>query len=385
MFRTPRPGRLDGPADRAANEKEHHMFVALRDLRLAAGRFALMTGVVALITVLVTFLAALTAGLARESTSAISDLPADHLAFVAPDGEISFTGSRVGPQVWESLAREEGVEAAEPLGIATTRASAGASSTGTAATVTLLGVPAGTTLMPPDAAAPATGTVVLTDAAAQGLGAATGDVVVVAGRELTVAQVLGVDASYSHTPVGWVTLVDWQALGGTGPDELSATVVALRTDGADLTAADARLGTTTVPRGEALTAIGSFAAENTSLRTMQGFLLVISALVVGSFFTVWTINRSADVAVLKALGASTRYLLRDALAQALVVLTAGAGVGAGAASAAALALADVVPVVVSPATVVVPTFVLVGLGLVGAALALRRLASVDPHAALNAS
>lgn len=361
------------------------MFVALRDLRHAAGRFALMTGVVALITVLVTFLAALTAGLARESTSAVADLPADHLTFVPADGEISFTASRVGPQVWESFAREDGVEAAEPLGIATTRAAAGAGTTGTAATVTLLGVPPGTTMMPPGTAPPGAGTVVLTDVAARELEVGPGDEVLVAGRKLTVTRTADVDASYSHTPVGWVTLADWQVLGGTTPEDRSATVVALRTDGADLAGADARLGTTTVSRAEALTAIGSFAAENTSLRTMQGFLLVISALVVGSFFTVWTINRSGDVAVLKALGASTRYLLRDALAQALVVLAVGAGVGAGAATAAALALDGVVPVVVSPGTVVVPTLVLVCLGLTGAALSLRRLAAVDPHTALNAS
>ena len=37
---------------------------------------------------------------------------------------------------------------------------------------------------------------------------------------------------------------------------------------------------------------------------MRGFLFVISALVVGAFFTVWTIQRSGDIAVLKALGAS---------------------------------------------------------------------------------
>jgi putative ABC transport system permease protein len=362
------------------------MFVALRDLRHASGRFALMTGVVVLITVLVTFLAALTAGLARESTSAVADLPADHLALSAVDGEISFTASRVGPEVWEALAREPGVEVAEPLGIATTRASTGTGDARTAATVTLLGVGPGTTLMPPGATAPTAGAVVLSAGAAQDLGVAPGDRVSFAGLDLAVAAVLDVDAAYSHTPVGWARLADWQAVGGGGPAEApSATAVVLRTDGADLAAADARLGTTTVTRTEALTAIGSFAAENTSLRMMQGFLFAISALVVGSFFTVWTINRSADVAVLKALGASTRYLLRDALGQALVVLTVGVGVGASAASAAALALSGVVPVVVSPATAVVPALVLICLGLAGAGLALRRLAAVDPHAALNAS
>ena len=358
------------------------MFVALRDLRFAAGRFALMTGVVVLITVLVTFLAALTEGLARESTSAVADLPADHLTLAAVDGEVSFASSRVGPAVWETLAGEPGVEVAEPLGIATMRAAA----SGAAASLTLFGVVPGTTLMPGGAVAPAAGTVVLSAGAARDLGAAPGGRVTVAGRDLPVAAVLDVDASYSHTPVAWTTLADWQALGAGGPPgEPSATAVALRTDGADLAAADSALGTRTVPRADALTAIGSFAAENTSLRMMQGFLFAISALVVASFFTVWTINRSGDVAVLKALGASTRYLLRDALGQALVVLVLGTGVGAGAAAAGALALSGLVPVVVSPTTVLVPALVLVVLGLVGAGLALRRLAAVDPHAALNAS
>ncbi len=48
---------------------------------------------------------------------------------------------------------------------------------------------------------------------------------------------------------------------------------------------------------------------------MRGFLFAISALVIGTFFTVWTIQRNGDVAVLKAPGASTPNLLKDALGQ----------------------------------------------------------------------
>ncbi len=69
---------------------------------------------------------------------------------------------------------------------------------------------------------------------------------------------------------------------------------------------------------------------------MQVFLLAISALVVGAFFTVWTIQRAGDVAVLRALGASTRYLLRDAIGQAGVVLGVGVGVGTALAAGAGL-------------------------------------------------
>jgi putative ABC transport system permease protein len=36
-------------------------------------------------------------------------------------------------------------------------------------------------------------------------------------------------------------------------------------------------------------------------------------LVIGAFFTVWTIQRTQEIGLLKALGASTGYLVRDAL------------------------------------------------------------------------
>ena len=74
------------------------MFLAIRDIRFAKGRFALMGGVVALITLLLVMLSGLTAGLGNQSTSAIAALPADQLVFGAPAGsspEASFTESEV--------------------------------------------------------------------------------------------------------------------------------------------------------------------------------------------------------------------------------------------------------------------------------------------------
>ncbi|MFC8596817.1 hypothetical protein [Isoptericola sp. NPDC057191] len=68
---------------------------------------------------------------------------------------------------------------------------------------------------------------------------------------------------------------------------------------AALPEADNALGTTTVTTSDARSAAASFAEETTSLTTTQAFLLVISALVVGAFFTVRTICRTGDIAVLK--------------------------------------------------------------------------------------
>ena len=60
------------------------MFLAIRDIRFAKGRFALMGGVVALITLLLVMLSGLTAGLGNQSTSAIAALPVQQIVFGAP-------------------------------------------------------------------------------------------------------------------------------------------------------------------------------------------------------------------------------------------------------------------------------------------------------------
>lgn len=366
------------------------MFVALRDLRHARGRFTLMLVVITLITFLVAFLSSLTAGLSRESTSAITGLPADHLSFAMPqagDGP-EFTASSVTRSQWDAWASLPGVLDAEPLGVATTRAQSPA----TTAAVTALGVAPSSRLLPEGAPEPTAGTVVLSLAAAENLSTAADDTVTIAGQDLRVREVAEAESSYAHTPVVWVTLTDWQAIGTggaggqAGQDEI-ATAVALTTDAlsADtIRDADADLGTTTLTTTEARTAISSFSSENGSLLTMQAFLIAISALVVGAFFTVWTISRSGDVAVLKALGASTRYLLRDALGQALLILLIGVGLGTGLAAVGAASLSGVVPVVVTSTTTLLPATALIALGLVGAALAIARITTIDPHAALAA-
>lgn len=362
------------------------MFVALRDLRHARGRFALMITVLVLVAYLVSFLASLTAGLARESTSAVTGLRADHLAFGLPDvGQSpSFTASTVTAPQWSAWASMSGVASAQPLGVATTRAT----SSSTTAAVTAFGVQPGSGLVgdPPGGVDVAAGGLVLSAGAADDLQLSPGDTVRLAGETLTVLAVLDTAASYAHTPVVWMTLDDWQGVGARGTSAgTTATVVALKTaPDVDLRAGDALAGTTSLTTSGARSAVASFAAENGSLTIMLGFLLAVSALVVGAFFTVWTLSRSGDVAVLKALGASARYLLRDALGQALLVLVVGVGAGVLLAVGSALALGTVVPVVVGAATTLLPAALLVGLGLVGAAAATAQITRIDPHAALAA-
>lgn len=374
------------------------MFVALRDIRFAKGRFALMGSVVALITLLIVLLSGLTAGLANQSTSAVRNLPADRIAFgTSGDGapEESYADSTVTRAQLDAWADAEGVEWAEPVGITQSRVEL-EDGDGTAAA--LFGVVSGGQLAP-EGLEPEDGLVV-SEVIAEDFGIAAGDTVTVAGTELTVSAVAPTE-HYSHTPAVWTDIEAWQGIDprvrhAEGDDAPIANVIAARidpragpeavaqaTDGTVDGAVDGEADTVSTTLSGSLRAIGSFSSENSSLVTMQGFLYAISALVIGAFLTVWTIQRSGDIAILKALGGSTRYLLRDALAQALIVLLVGTALGGAAGVGLGALAASFLPFALTAATTLGPVTAMVVLGMLGAVLAVRRITSVDPLTALG--
>ncbi|MGM9471687.1 ABC transporter permease [Pseudarthrobacter sp. YS3] len=391
------------------------MFLAIRDIRFAKGRFALMGGVVALVTVLLVLLSGLTAGLGDQSTSAIGKLgavsgsgagtgtasrPVDSIVFGAPgtnEPTASFTESEVTAAQVDSWQHVAGVDRAEALGISQSRLQGGDGGT---TNVAVFGVADGGQLAPAPVQA---GAVVIGSTVAADLSLEVGDTATVGGTGLTVTAVVA-DQWYSHTGVVWTALPTWaevahlapagstqgSAAGGarrTAPGNPPvATVVAVTyKDGAvvDETAANALARTVSTSRTGSFQALGSYKSENGSLMLMQAFLYGISALVIVAFLTVWTVQRTRDIAVLKALGASGGYVLRDAIAQAALVLLAGAGLGGAIGLLGGFAAAQAAPFLITPATTLLPVLGIVALGLAGAALAVRRVTAVDPLIALG--
>lgn len=354
------------------------MFVALRDLRFARGRFTLIGSVVGLITVLVGFLSGLTGGLATQNVSAVLDLPADRIVFSAPTSEsgASFADSAITQKqaaAWEST---DGVRAAEPLGISQTRAEAG----DTRAAIAIFGVEPGFSSSAPTR----DGLLGLSTPAATDLGVAPGDDVAIAGTTYKVESVDG-HGWYSHTPVVQMTLHDWQAhSAATGNPDSFATVLAVTGD-PDWTSSDIANATVSETTLGSLMALSAFRSEIGSLLLMVTMLFGISGLVIGAFFTVWTMQRKGDVAVLKALGASTRSLVHDALGQALIVLVLGIGIGLGLVALFGSIAGTVLPFLLSPITTVLPGVIMISLGLAGAAFALRSVTSADPLTALGSN
>lgn len=118
---------------------------------------------------------------------------------------------------------------------------------------------------------------------------------------------------------------------------------------------------------------------------IKGFLYAISALVVGAFFTVWTVQRKAEIALLKALGAPTGYILRDALAQVVAVLVGATALGTAVGLTLGSAMIGKAPFSLSAPAIATSSGLLIGLGTVGAVVAVRRITAVDPLTALGAS
>lgn len=371
------------------------MFLAIRDIRFAKGRFTLMGGVVALITLLLVMLSGLTAGLGDQSTSAIDKLGSvhgsgvsskavDRIVFGAPgtsEPKASFTESEVTAAQVEIWKHQGGVEDAEALGISQTRLQAVTVDTGTA-NVAVFGVEQDGGLAPSRVTAD---TVVIGDTVAAALSLSAGDKVNAGGTELTVSAIVE-DQWYSHTSVVWTALPTWAKLAHlSDPNQLGTVAAITYKDGAsvDEDTANAAANTVSTSRTESFQALGSYKSENGSLTLMQAFLYGISALVIVAFLTVWTVQRTRDIAVLKAMGGSGAYILRDAITQAAIVLLAGAGLGGGLGILGGFFAAQAAPFLITPGTTLLPILGIITLGLAGAALAVGRVTKVDALIALG--
>ena len=316
------------------------MFLSLRDLWFARGRFLLMGSVVALVAVLMVLLTGLAHGLADDNISAIRLLDADHLSFSADTGA-KFDRSSVTRSQVDAAAATPGVLDAAPLGRALFL---GRTQQGTTVDLAMFGVEPGSFIAPAPAQGQPLGSSPDGVLVSQGLtdqGVAIGDTITL-DRVGTQLKVIGTTpkASQGHVPVVYAPLRLWQEadFGPPGGEPAGtpfpqavydqATVIALRTtSGADLAAMDQANGLVTLTKAGSYAASSGYKEETATLLMIEVFLYAIAALLVGAFFTVWTIQRRQEIGLIKALGASNGYLLRDALAEALIVLAAATAAG----------------------------------------------------------
>ena len=372
------------------------MFVSVRDIVFARGRVALVASVVALITILLIMLSGLTNGLGKQNTAALETLDAQRIVFGPTEGAQNMptvTTSQITQDQVDAWAAEPAVEHAEPLVVTVSQVGSDSRVT----TGAVLGLPEDSMFAQKvellgGQHRPEDGQVVLSESYADDVGIGLGDTVGIGGQDLEAVGFVR-DEFYSHLPVAWLSDADALAVA----HQPSATVgtqlllqFAAGTDSARMdeigAALDEETGTITRTTRESFQAIPSYSSENGSLMLMQAFLYGISALVVISFITVWTVQRTRDVAVLRALGASRGYLVRDSLVQATLVVGIGVFIGAlvgGLMGWFVATQVTAVPFLFSLVAVAVPALGVLLLGVVGSLLAVRRVATIDPMIALG--
>ena len=377
------------------------MFIALRDLAFAKGRFLLMAIVVALVAFLMTLLSGLATGLIRNNISGLMALDVSHIAFEY-NKKPNYRNSMIDREMWEGWREHPGVLGTQPLGhtmfMARTEADLPLDD------VVLWGIDPGSFLEPAVSRGEHLGRLdngVIISSKLVEKGIDIGDTFIL-DRVLTELEVIGVtDEHYiGHVPIVYTLLHKWQEAtygppGGPPPGEKLpsilfdyASVIALQlepgTSPEDLQSTDENLGTITIDKTTAFEASSGYLEEVQTVQMIQAFLIIISAVVMGAFFSVWTIQRTKEIGLVKALGASNGYLLRDSLGQVLLLMIVATLIGTLAAMQVGRTLeAGSFPYMVVPETVAASALMLVVAGLIGSALSLRLILKIDPIIALG--
>jgi putative ABC transport system permease protein len=388
--------------DTLSPKRRPAMFIALRDLAFAKGRFALMALVIALIAVLMTSLSGMAAGLIKNNISGLMELDVTHIAFEMHD-KPTYRNTRIERDQWEEWAQQPGVKKLEPMGHTVFAAR---TQRDDPLELVLWGLEPGSLIEPEVLEGSQLGSaengVIVSSLLVERDGVQMGDTITL-DRVLTELKVVGIteERNIGHVPIVYAPLRKWQEAtlgppGGPPPGEKLPDVVfdyvsilAIQLDEnvtpEQIQAIDDDLWTTTLDRSAFYAASTGYVEEVRTVQIIQLFLFVISAVVIGAFFSVWTIQRTKEIGLVKALGASNGYLLRDALGQALLVMGIGVGVGLGL----GLLLSQLImnftalPYMLQPGQIGSAMALLIFAGMLGGALSIRRITSVDPIIALG--
>jgi putative ABC transport system permease protein len=202
---------------------------------------------------------------------------------------------------------------------------------------------------------------------------------IVAGADQ--GQFLGLPTVYS-------SVEDWRRIRYPGDDAAPAASIALVwTAGGQRAAAeealDADPGLSALSKGDAILAIGGVRQQTQVVRTIELFGFVIGALVIGMFFYVLTMQKTGQIAIFKAMGASNTYVLRQLVQQVVAVVAVGAAIGVPLALITDALIPERIPVDITGTGIALAAVGVLATGLLGTVFSGRHVALVDPMTALG--
>ena len=366
------------------------MFLALREMRRAKTRFGLLVGAIGLLVFLILTQQALQDGLITSFVGAIRQQSAPVLVF-STDGQRTFQGSVIPPALEEAIGAVGGVEASGRIGQGTfTVQVEGDDDTTDAAII--------------GAEDPSLGGVRRVDegrraeSSSEAVGSAAdfdvGDRVRIVpvgvpggeGPELVVVGLVE-DGQLQVTPTLFTSWSDYEAAARAANPDAEAVlpnVIGLRPAEGTASAQLVEAVNATSEDLEALTREQAATDTPGVGQVRQSFQVIfllyglVVPLVTGLFFLIVTFQKSASLTLLRAVGVQGATLVRSLLVQVVVVVGGGILIGTALYWPLSQQTLGSIGLRFDPAAVAVWSVLLLGLGLLSALVAARRVLRIDP-------
>ena len=378
-------------------------YLAIKELMHNRGRFLLIASIVALITTLVLFIAALAEGLGDGNREYLEKLNGE-LILYQDNADFSISASRLGRSTLAEVRRVDGIADAGQINFsATTLEFANGSEP---LDVSLVGVEPGKPGEPP--ALEGTGLsrdraneAVLDRNVALRAGVEVGDTIVVVSNQGTEEErypitVVGISdgRQYSLQPSIFVPLLTWdkirpQAGSSQSSDDLVSNIIVVKLENpADVELMKVRLpanvsGVEVADRRTAYESTPGYSAQQSTLNTQRYFTLLIGVLVIGGFFQIQTLQKIAQIGMLKAIGTTNGIVALAAVTQIVAVNTIGVAIGAAGSLLLSLTFPVEVPIVFTSQAVIPAVASLLIIGPLGGLVSVWALTRVEPLRALG--
>lgn len=198
-------------------------------------------------------------------------------------------------------------------------------------------------------------------------------------------QIVGVtdEGSFFFQPAVYLLRSTWRDLKyGPGEGTPAASIVLVK----ERAAGESGDGWQAVSKSVAFANIEGVSGQQSTIMALQVFGYLIGGLVIGVFFYVLTLQKLPQVGVMKAVGASSFFVMRQVLVQVLGISLIGVAIAAPLAWGTNQLLQQVpnpVPVAFTTGTFVTTSLLLVAMAAVGGVFSGRQVAKVDPIIALG--
>lgn len=376
-------------------------YLALKEVFRNRGRFLLVSLVIALITLLVLFIAALGEGLATANRQYVGNLDAQLIVFREKSDYI-IASSRLDPNTTRSVRRVDGVADAGPI----YTSSAEIISTEKPLKVSLLGAEAGFPGMPAiiegrDLRGGEARETVIDRGVALRSGIKVGDTIEIRStqgiddkffRLIVVGMVEG--QSYFFQPTIFVPPATWekvrpQSAADLNDDIAYPNIIAVKvTDPNQIDAAKDRLlslvkNVEVADIETTISNIPGYSAQQGTVQTQGFFTLLIGVLVIGGFFQIQILQKVPQIGVLKAIGSSNGVVGWAAVIQIIVVTAIGVAIGGGFTYLFSLGLPPTIPFVFNGTRSLIAVILLLFIGPLGGMVSIIYAVRIEPLKALR--